>query len=264
MHSFLEEFYREIGLEFKKLSWLKKQYGQHLLIDTNVLEKILHTASPLGDIVEVGPGPGILTLELLRHAARSVRSFEIDHRFADSLAAISNMHTNFTSSFCDAMGVDWKNILPGADIVSNLPYNIATPLIIKWLRCYGWGRATVMVQKEIADRITAPVGSRLYGRLSAIVQRHANAELLFSVPPDSFFPPPKVWSAVIRITHKSEVSWDQIFDDGLRRIFSNPRKCIRKILPDERWEAIGIIPGKRPCELSVEELEVLSHEIIRF
>ena len=186
----------------------RKSFGQHFLLDLNITRKIARLAGPLDDCVtlEIGPGPGGLTRALLEAGARVV-AVEKDPRFGPLLAQLQAAAPGrLTVVEADALKVDERALaygaLPGAPvrIVANLPYNVGTPLLIKWLT--GPLRPdsmSLMFQKEVAQRIVAPVGSEAYGRLAVIAQAVARCEIVMDLPARAFTPPPKVASAVARL-----------------------------------------------------------------
>ena len=183
--------------------WAKKAFGQHFLLDLNITRKIARLAQ-LGEgdhVIEVGPGPGGLTRALLETGAR-VTAVEKDERFAPLLGELAAVTDRLTLVFGDALKVDEAALAAGqpAHLVSNLPYNVGTPLLIKWLTG-PWTPAslTLMFQREVADRITDGAGEEAYGRLAVIVQATCRAQRVMDVPARAFTPPPKVDSAVVRL-----------------------------------------------------------------
>jgi 16S rRNA (adenine1518-N6/adenine1519-N6)-dimethyltransferase len=188
----------------------KKTFGQHFLLDLNITRKIARLAAPLEDrvVIEVGPGPGGLTRALLEAGARVI-AVEKDARFLPLLEQLASAASGrLTLVEADALAVDETALVTalGAaagdfSIVANLPYNVGTPLLIKWLtRPTPPGLMALMFQKEVAERIAAPVGDDAYGRLSVIAQAVCRAELVMDLPARAFTPPPKVASAVVRLT----------------------------------------------------------------
>lgn len=183
----------------------KKSFGQHFLLDLNVTRKIVRLAGDLRGllVIEVGPGPGGLTRALLE-AGADVVAIEKDARFLPLLSDLADAAGGALNVLhADALTVDEAALCAGrsAAIVSNLPYNVGTPLLVKWLtgpfRPLGM---TLMFQKEVAQRIVAPPGAEAYGRLSVIVQATSIAELVMEAPARAFTPPPKVDSAVVRLS----------------------------------------------------------------
>ncbi len=184
-----------------------KAFGQHFLLDLNITRKIARAAAagPADTIVEVGPGPGGLTRGLLETGARVI-AIERDRRFIGALEELRESYPSaLTIVEADALGAD-ERALAGSGtikIVSNLPYNISTELLVKWLVANHageaplWSQMTLMFQKEVADRILAAPGSKTYGRLSVIAQAAARPRRAFDLPARAFTPPPKVESSVV-------------------------------------------------------------------
>ncbi len=249
-----------------------KSLGQHFLFDLNLTRKIARAAAvESGDVVlEVGPGPGGLTRALLESGA-SVIAIDKDMRFAPLLENISNAaNGRLTWRFEDALKTD-ESAIVGRDktfkIVSNLPYNVGTALLIKWLTIapIAWTSLTLMFQKEVADRVVASAGSPAYGRLSVLCAAITHRHTLFGVPAAAFTPPPKVDSAVVHLTPKPIA---ERFDDlaGLEQItraaFGQRRKMLRASLKPvakaaglnvENWlETAGVQPTERPETIAPE------------
>ncbi len=183
----------------------KKSFGQHFLLDLNVTRKIARLAGPFdGDVViEVGPGPGGLTRALVESDAGRVIAIEKDSRFITLLSDLAEAAPGrLTVVEDDALRTDEAALLDGArgHVVSNLPYNVGTPLLLKWLTG-PWRPVsmTLMFQKEVADRIAAAPGEDAYGRLSVICQAICTARVVMDLPARAFTPPPKVASAVARL-----------------------------------------------------------------
>ncbi|MBW8881415.1 MAG: 16S rRNA (adenine(1518)-N(6)/adenine(1519)-N(6))-dimethyltransferase RsmA [Asticcacaulis sp.] len=192
----------------------KKSFGQHFLLDLNITRKIVRLGGPYdGDtVIEVGPGPGGLTRALLDSGADKVIAIEMDSRFLDLLNELKTPYGDrFDVIQGDAVKVDEARLLaerklsPRAHIVSNLPYNVGTPLLIKWL-AGPWQplSMTLMFQLEVALRVVAPVGDDDYGRLSVISQVLCDCEKIMDLPARAFTPPPKVDSAVVRLTPRAQ------------------------------------------------------------
>ncbi len=182
----------------------KRGLGQHFLLDLNLTRRIARTAGPLEGVavVEIGPGPGGLTRALLETAAARVVAVERDPRCIDALAPlVAHAAGRLELVEADARGLDLSTLAPAPRaVVANLPYNVATPLLIGWLRdSTAFQSLTLMFQREVADRLAAAAGSAGYGRLSVITQWRCRVDVLFGVPARAFTPPPKVASAVVRL-----------------------------------------------------------------
>ncbi len=244
----------------------KRSFGQHFLLDLNVTRKIARLADPMEGFValEVGPGPGGLTRALLESGADHVVAVEMDPRFLPLLAELGEAAPGrLTVIQADALKVD-EQALAGAGrplkIVSNLPYNVGTPLLIKWLTSdLAWSALVLMFQKEVAQRITAAPGSDAYGRLSVICQAAAKASMAMTLPARAFTPPPKVDSAVVVLTPRP----DAPAPEQLRRLervtaaaFGQRRKMLRSSLKTLGGEALcvaaGIDPNARAETIAVE------------
>lgn len=181
----------------------KKSFGQHFLLDLNVTRKIVRLAGPFDGqaVIEVGPGPGGLTRALLESDAGPVVLVEKDARFIPLLTELDDGSGRLRIIEGDALKVREAELVSGpAHLVSNLPYNVGTPLLIKWLTG-DWTPAslTLMFQKEVADRVAARPGADAYGRLSVIAQAVCEARVVMDLPARAFTPPPKVASAVVRL-----------------------------------------------------------------
>ncbi len=188
--------------------WAKKAFGQHFLLDLNVPRKIARLAGvgAADHVIEVGPGPGGLTRALLETGAR-VTAIEKDERFRPLLEDLTAACDRLSLIFGDALEADEAAIAGGgpAHVVSNLPYNVGTPLLVKWLTGAWTPRCmTLMFQREVADRITAAPGQGAYGRLGVLAQALCTAERVMDVPARAFTPPPKVDSAVVRLEPRGD------------------------------------------------------------
>jgi len=186
-----------------------KSLGQHFLLDANLTGRIARAAAPLdaSEIIEIGPGPGGLTRALLAAGARHITAIERDPRAVAALTELAEAFPQrLTIIEADALALDLPAITPAPrQIVANLPYNIATPLLLGWLEnITAYDSLTLMFQKEVAQRLVAPPGGKDYGRLSVMTQWSAEARLLFDIGPKAFTPPPKVTSSLVRITPRGE------------------------------------------------------------
>ena len=215
--------------------WARKAFGQHFLLDLNITRRIARLAEvgPADHVIEVGPGPGGLTRALLETGAR-VTAVEKDERFRPLLAELTAASDRLDLIFADALQVDETSISGATHVVSNLPYNVGTPLLIKWLTGPWTPRSmTLMFQREVADRITAAAGDEAYGRLAVIAQATAHARRVMDVPARAFSPPPKVESAVVRIVpHAQRPSADQLkaLQIVTAAAFGQRRKMLRSSL----------------------------------
>ena len=241
----------------------KKSFGQHFLLDLNITRKIARLAQ-VGDgdhVIEVGPGPGGLTRALLETGAR-VTAVEADTRFApllEELAAASG--GALTLRLEDALTTDEAAVAAGgpAHMVSNLPYNVGTPLLIKWLTGpFTPASMTLMFQKEVADRVAAEAGAEAYGRLSVIAQATSHAQVVMDVPARAFTPPPKVASAVVRLTPREDRPAPERLD-ALQAVtaaaFGQRRKMLRSSLKALGGEALCAAAGVPP-EARAEVVDV--------
>jgi 16S rRNA (adenine1518-N6/adenine1519-N6)-dimethyltransferase len=247
---------------------LKKRFGQHFLTDPSILRRIVEFAhiNPQNSVVEIGPGAGALTAELAKAAARVI-AMEID---ADLIAGLrSSMPSNVEVVHGDALEMPWP---PGMfHVVGNLPYNVATPLLKRFIDdresiC----DVTVMVQKEVAERLVSKPGTREYGPLSVLVQYYATVKYGFKVSPGSFRPRPKVDSAIVRLEWKPDVAAARPFTDFVQHAFGSRRKklvnnllsmfgSLGRIEIEKRINAADISPDCRPEQLSVAEFLRLYH-----
>ncbi len=234
----------------------KKSFGQHFLLDLNVTRKIVRFAGPFEGraVIEVGPGPGGLTRALLESDAGRVVLVEKDPRFIPLLSELDDGSGRLAIVEADALRVTEADLVDGpAHLVSNLPYNVGTPLLIKWLTGPWLPHAlTLMFQKEVAERIVAQPGDDAYGRLAVITQAICDAKLVMHLPAAAFTPPPKVASAVVHLTPKAERP-DRDLLKALERVtaaaFGQRRKMLRSSLKPlggaDLCEAAGISPEDR-------------------
>ena len=236
--------------------WAKKAFGQHFLLDLNITRKIARLAQvgPGDHVIEVGPGPGGLTRALLESGAR-VTAVEKDERFRPILDELIAISSDLSVIFADALRIDETQVAGDAPahVVSNLPYNVGTPLLIKWLTGPWTPRSlTLMFQREVADRITEGPGEDAYGRLAVIVQATCTARRVMEVPARAFSPPPKVESAVVRLEPLAERPGATRLD-ALQKVtaaaFGQRRKMLRSSLKllggDVLIEAAGLDPQAR-------------------
>lgn len=244
---------------------VRKRFGQHFLADPAVIERIfaalrLRCADA---VLEIGPGAGALTERLLKEAG-SVAAIEIDRDLASALGA---RLPGLELVCADALTADLQPLFATPRrVVGNLPYNIATPLLDRLFALAGDADRCVdmhfMLQREVADRLTAAPGSKTYGRLSVIAQYHCRIELLFGVPGESFRPPPKVASAFVRFLGREREPCDVAALRHVARIaFGQRRKTLGNALHsvDADWTALDIDPGRRAESLSVREFVMIAN-----
>jgi 16S rRNA (adenine1518-N6/adenine1519-N6)-dimethyltransferase len=237
--------------------WANKGLGQHFLLDMNITRRIARAAGDLHGkpILEVGPGPGGLTRALLEAGADPLVAIEKDARFLPLLQSLADWSSGRLRVVQgDALDADEAALFNGqsAAIVSNLPYNVGTPLLVKWLKAGAWrGDMTLMFQKEVAQRIVAKPGEDAYGRLAVLVQARCNARIEFRVPARAFTPPPKIDSAVVRLLDRAD-PYPHLED--LERVtgaaFGQRRKmlrvALRSLTPDA--EALLHEAGLKPTD----------------
>ncbi|HED13007.1 MAG TPA: 16S rRNA (adenine(1518)-N(6)/adenine(1519)-N(6))-dimethyltransferase RsmA [Gammaproteobacteria bacterium] len=241
----------------------RKSLGQHFLVDPIWVERIIDHIHPHATetLLEIGPGRGALTLPLLGRV-KQLQIIELDNTLAARWQQQALREPRLVVHHADVMNFDFSPLLSdhrALRIVGNLPYNIASPLILKLLD-YGAhiGDLVFMVQKEVADRMTSPPGSRQYGRLSIMVQWLADVESLLTVPPGAFTPPPRVHSSVIRIQPLTEprfaISNPQTYRKLVLTAFSQRRKtlrnCLKTLITEPMFASAGIDPMLRPEQLS--------------
>lgn len=247
----------------------KKALGQNFLLDLNLTRRIARTAGRLEGmtVIEVGPGPGGLTRALLNEGAERVVAIERDERCIAALEEIAVRYPDQLEIVAgDALKTDFAGLVEGAEpvkIVANLPYNIGTELLIRWLTPENWPpfyeSMTLMFQREVAERIVARPGNSHYGRLGVLAGWRTEARIAFDVPPQAFTPPPKVTSSVVHIVPYAEPLPVKV--QKLARVteaaFGQRRKMLRQSLKGIGGEALlekAEIDGTRRAEtLSVEE-----------
>jgi 16S rRNA (adenine1518-N6/adenine1519-N6)-dimethyltransferase len=253
----------------------KKSLGQNFLFDLNLTRRIARAAGKLEGytIVEVGPGPGGLTRALLMEGATKVIAVERDERTLPALAEIAAAYPGKLEVInADALEVDWANVIKGpAKIVANLPYNVATALLVGWLTPKIWppwfSSLTLMFQKEVALRIAAKTGDDAYGRLSILSQWRCEATKLFDVNRSAFTPPPKITSSIVHLVPRA-VCEPPCKMEFLERVtaagFGQRRKMLRSSLksvfpnPEAVLEPLGIDPTTRAEQVSVADFARLA------
>ena len=227
----------------------KKKLGQNFLHDKNIISSIVNKANIEDeDIIEIGPGPGILTESILNNKARSLLAIEKDDSFEVNLKKIrSNYRDNFDYLINDVIDFDFKKLTKkNYKFVSNLPYNISVPFILKMIRIrkiIPWKEMILMVQKEVAERITAKINTKNYGRLSIMVNLNNDVKKLLTVKPSSFIPRPKVDSTVIKISPKNkDININtEVFEKIVKTCFSQRRKKVKNNLDQLNINTISLL-----------------------
>ena len=244
--------------------------GQHFLLDANLTTRIVRAAGDLTgrNVIEVGPGPGGLTRALLASGAERIVAIEVDRR---AVAAITELAAGtdgrLTVLEADALRVDLPDLVPmPRQVIANLPYNVASPLLVRWLRqAREYERLTLMFQREVAERIAAAPDTDAYGRLSVLAGWTCETYVAVRLPPTAFVPPPKVWSAVVVLT-PHPVQPDPALFATMERLtaaaFGQRRKMLRGSLKSLGGEALlnraDIAPERRAETLSVAEFDRLA------
>ena len=257
----------------------KKALGQNFLFDLNLTGKIARTAGDLSNatVIEVGPGPGGLTRALLSNGARHVIAIERDERCLAALAEVSDHYPGRLEIVSgDALKTDFAALASeGAGrpvkIIANLPYNIGTELLVRWLTVGEWppfyASMTLMFQREVAQRIVATPGSDAYGRLGVLAGWRTQARIAFDVPPQAFTPPPKVTSSVVHLEPRATPLPTDVKKLGrvTEAAFGQRRKMLRQSVKSLGGEALleraGIDPTRRAETLSVEEFVRLTNTV---
>jgi len=265
----LREVIRRHGLS------AKRSLGQNFLLDLNLTGRIARAAGPLDGVtvIEIGPGPGGLTRALLAAGARKVIAVERDERALAALEEISRHYPDrLTIVSGDALEFDPKPLLDGSAtrIVANLPYNVATVLLVSWLTAEPWppwyDRLVLMFQREVAERIAAAPGSKQYGRLSVLAGWRTQPKILFDIHPSAFVPPPKVTSSLVEfIPRANPLPCDRALLERLTAAaFGQRRKMLRQSLktlgtdPLPLLAQAGIEPTARAEDIPVEGFVALA------
>lgn len=245
----------------------RKRFGQHFLLDLNLTRRIARSAAPLGEgtVIEIGPGPGGLTRALLLEGATNVVAIEVDPRALGALRELQEAAEGRLALIeADALEIRPQDLGPGPRrIVANLPYNISTALLVKWLHVADdIADMVLMFQKEVVDRLVASPRSKDYGRLSVVAQHVCEVRRLFDVAPTAFVPPPKVTSAVVQLTPRpanSRLANLSALERVTAAAFGKRRKMLRGALanlftaPSATLEGLGLPPTARAEELPVDD-----------
>lgn len=254
----------------------RKALGQNFLLDLNLTQKIARSAGPLEDatVIEVGPGPGGLTRAILSLGAKKVVAIERDSRCLPALAEIAEHYPGRLEVHeGDALKADFAAMVPEGPvkIISNLPYNVGTQLLLNWLLPRSWPpfweSLTLMFQKEVGLRIVASEDDDHYGRLGVLAGWRTDARMVFDVPPQAFTPPPKVTSSVVHLTPRQEPLACDVakLEKVTQAAFGQRRKMLRQSLKPLGGEILlnkaGIDPQRRAETLSVEEFVRLANSL---
>lgn len=255
----------------------KKALGQNFLFDLNLTGKVARTAGPLDGVtvIEVGPGPGGLTRALLAQGAARVIAVERDERCLPVLAEIAEHYPNRLEVVSgDALTTDIAALAADAHpvrIIANLPYNIGTELLLRWLTLPQWPpfyeSMALMFQREVAERIVARPGDEAYGRLAVLAGWRTEARIAFDIPPQAFTPPPKVTSSVVHLIPRATPLPVELrlLERVTLAAFGQRRKMLRQSLKPLGGEALlgaaGIDPTRRAETLSVEEFVALARAL---
>ncbi|RLQ21175.1 16S rRNA (adenine(1518)-N(6)/adenine(1519)-N(6))-dimethyltransferase RsmA [Seongchinamella sediminis] len=252
----------------------RKRFGQNFLTDHSVIGRIADAigAEEQDHLVEIGPGQGALT-EILAPTGCRLDVIELDRDLVAGLLAAFSIYPGFKLHSADALKFDFAALATDGKplrVVGNLPYNISTPLIFKLLE----NAALIedmhfMLQLEVVERLAAEPGSKAWGRLGIMAQYHCAVEHLFDVAPSAFNPPPKVQSAIVRLTPRKELPWAQCQEGQLRRVvqaaFAQRRKTLRNnlkgFIEGEALESLGIDPGCRAETLQLSQFIEIANAI---
>jgi 16S rRNA (adenine1518-N6/adenine1519-N6)-dimethyltransferase len=252
----------------------RKRFGQNFLTDHSVIDRIANAIAPVGTdhVVEIGPGQGALT-ETIAPSGCRLDVIELDRDLIAGLLAAFSIYPRFTLHSADALNFDFKSLArDGAllRVVGNLPYNISTPLIFKLLDNVDMIQDMhFMLQLEVVQRLAAKPGSKHWGRLGIMTQYQCEVEHLFDVPPAAFDPPPKVQSAIVRLTPWTRSPWPQCERGRLRQVvqscFAQRRKTLRNnlkgLIDSSQLEQLGIDPGARAETLELSQFIDITNAI---
>jgi len=256
----------------------RKSLGQNFLLDLNLTAKIARQAGDVTacDVLEIGPGPGGLTRGLLSEGARRVLAIEKDPRCLSALAEIADAYPGrLTVIEGDALEIDpLAYLTPPIRVAANLPYNVGTELLVRWLTPPTWPpfweSLTLMFQREVAERIVAPPGSKTYGRLAILAQWRADARIVMHLPPSAFTPPPKVSSAVVHLTALPEPRFpaeaavlNQVVAAGFNQRRKMLRASLKGIAPniEDLLVAAGLKPTDRAEQIPLEGFCALARQV---
>lgn len=249
-----------------------KRFGQHFLTNQEIVKRMCGLADigPNTHVLEVGPGPGILTQCLLKTPLQKLTCIEIDTQFIEHLENLAAHHPQLTILKADALKVSLTAIGP-CSIIANLPYNVGNQLLINWVHEISLVTCIlVMLQKEVVDRITASPSTKAYGRLSILCQALCHTKKEFTVKPGNFSPPPKVDSAVVHLIPKDNQTLKSIkaLSHLTASLFQSRRKMVGKTLNQlfpallAECEKIGVLPTMRPENITVDQYVHLANVLI--
>ncbi|MFK7880600.1 16S rRNA (adenine(1518)-N(6)/adenine(1519)-N(6))-dimethyltransferase RsmA [Roseobacter sp.] len=256
----------------------RKSMGQNFLLDLNLTAKIARLAGNLSscDVLEIGPGPGGLTRGLLSEGARHVLAIEKDARCLPALSDVAQAYPGrLTVLHGDALEIDpLTHLTPPIRVAANLPYNVGTELLVRWLTPKVWPpfwqSLTLMFQREVAERIVASPGSKTYGRLAILAQWRSDARIVLQLPPEAFTPPPKVSSSVVHLSALSEPRYPAdpaVLSRVVAAAFNQRRKMLRAALknvaPDieDRLVSAGLKPTDRAEQIHLEGFCALARAV---
>ncbi len=256
----------------------KKALGQNFLLDLNLTAKIARMAGDLrgSDVMEVGPGPGGLTRGLLAEGARRVLAIEKDPRCLPALAEIAAAYPGRLEVIeGDALAINpLAHLTPPIKICANLPYNVGTELLVRWLTPDiwppVWSTLTLMFQREVAERIVAQPGTKAYGRLALLAQWRTDAKIVMDLGPEAFTPPPKVSSAVVHLTAlpaprfpANPATLNRVVAAGFNQRRKMLRAALRGVAPniEDHLNAVGIPPTERAEQVSLEQFCALARSL---
>ena len=249
----------------------RKRFGQNFLRDEAVIEAIASAIAPdkSHHLIEIGPGEGAITQALVSSGCR-FDAIELDRDLRTRLLASFSTYDNFTLHSADALQFDFASLQQDGQplrVIGNLPYNISTPLLFKLLD-YGPLIADMhfMLQLEVVERLAADPGNKNWGRLGVMAQFQCEVEQLFEVPPEAFYPPPKVQSAIVRLTPRQTPRWAKVDRERLTQVvsraFAQRRKTLRNnfktVLTDAQLEAAGVDPNARAETLTIDDFVALT------
>ena len=254
----------------------RKRFGQNFLRDQSVIANIAKAVSPVESdhLVEIGPGEGALT-EALVVSGCQLDAIELDRDLRTRLLAAFSTYPHFTLHSADALAFDFDNLIKAKNplrVVGNLPYNISTPLIFKLLDTASSIKDMhFMLQREVVERLAAAPGNKEWGRLGVMAQFQCEVEHLFDVAPEAFYPPPKVQSAVVRLTPYQISPFPDVDREDLSGVvtqaFAQRRKTLRNnfkgALNDADWEALAIDPTARAETLAINDFIAITHRLSR-